>query len=151
MANYSFVTVWRVSAPIDAVFEVIGESLRWPEWWHGVPRVEEIAPGDADGIGNVRRYTFRGRLPYDLTFDVRTTHIDQPRALDGVASGELSGDGRWRFSLEGDTTVVRYEWDVTTTQWWMNLLAPIARPVFKWNHDYVMREWGEGVRRRLEV
>lgn len=46
---------------------------------------------------------------------------------------------------------MRYEWDVRTTQWWMNALAPLARPVFAWNHDYVMRQGGEGLRRRLGV
>jgi hypothetical protein len=27
----------------------------------------------------------------------------------------------------------------------MNLLSPIARPVFEWNHDWVMRNGGEGL------
>ena len=36
-----------------------------------------------------------------------------------------------------------------TTQWWMNLLAPVARPVFKANHDYVMRNGGEGIAKLL--
>jgi hypothetical protein len=31
----------------------------------------------------------------------------------------------------------------------MNLLAPVARPVFKWNHDYVMQRGGEALARRL--
>jgi hypothetical protein len=31
----------------------------------------------------------------------------------------------------------------------MNLLAPLARPVFAWNHDVVMRWGGEGLARLL--
>jgi hypothetical protein len=31
----------------------------------------------------------------------------------------------------------------------MNLLAPVARPIFAWNHDYVMRNGGEGLARLL--
>ena len=42
-------------------------------------------------------------------------------------------------------TAVVYEWNVRTTKPWMNLLAPIARPVFAWNHDWVMRNGGEGL------
>jgi hypothetical protein len=38
---------------------------------------------------------------------------------------------------------------VKTTEWWMNLLAPIARPLFAWNHDVVMRQGGEGLARLL--
>ncbi|MCA1656715.1 MAG: polyketide cyclase, partial [Actinobacteria bacterium] len=29
------------------------------------------------------------------------------------------------------------------------LLAPLARPVFRWNHDVVMRQGGEGLADRL--
>jgi hypothetical protein len=44
---------------------------------------------------------------------------------------------------------VVYEWNVATTRPWMNVLAPITRPVFAWNHDWVMRNGGEGLARLL--
>ena len=31
----------------------------------------------------------------------------------------------------------------------MNLLAPLARPVFEWNHDWVMARGGEGIAQLL--
>jgi hypothetical protein len=46
---------------------------------------------------------------------------------------------------------VLYEWNVTTSKRWMNLVAPVARPVFAWNHDVVMRWGGEGLARELGV
>jgi hypothetical protein len=151
MADYEFVTEWRIEAPVDAVWAAIFDSLRWPEWWRAVRRVEELLPGDADGIGNVRRYTFRSVLPYNLVFDMRTTRLEPLRALDGTASGELAGEGRWRLTADAGGTLVRYEWDVSTTQAWMNLLAPLARPVFTWNHEVVMRQGEAGLRRYLGV
>ena len=33
----------------------------------------------------------------------------------------------------------------------MNLAAPVARPVFAWNHDALMREAAESLARRLEA
>jgi hypothetical protein len=33
----------------------------------------------------------------------------------------------------------------------MNLLAPLARPVFRWNHDAIMREGGHALARRLNA
>jgi hypothetical protein len=33
----------------------------------------------------------------------------------------------------------------------MNLLAPIARPAFAWNHDYVMEHGREGLLKLLGV
>ena len=94
---------------------------------------------------------FRSFLPYDLVFDMRVTRVEQPSALEGHATGELEGEGRWTFTETLGGTHVRYQWDVRTTRWWMNLLAPIASPVFAWNHGIVMR-WGEaGLRRRLRI
>jgi hypothetical protein len=46
-------------------------------------------------------------------------------------------------------TVVRYHWSVKTAKAWMNLLAPIARPLFEWNHDVLMRWGGEGLAKLL--
>jgi hypothetical protein len=43
------------------------------------------------------------------------------------------------------------DWDVTTSKRGMNMLAPVARPVFEYNHDVVMRWGGEGLARRLGV
>lgn len=128
--EYSFVTVWYIEAPLEAVCEVIGHSLNWPQWWRNVKSVEEIAPGDARGIGSVRRYIWRGRLPYRLTFDIRVIHIVPLTAIEGIASGDVEGKGRWSFTADGAVTAVRYEWQVRTTLAWMNL--PAARPFIRW-------------------
>ena len=36
-------------------------------------------------------------------------------------------------------------WLVETPKWWMNLLSPVARPAFTWNHDKLMTEFGRGL------
>jgi Polyketide cyclase / dehydrase and lipid transport len=151
MAEYSFVTIWRHRAPIDAVYDAIADSLRWPEWWSTVTAVEELVKGDPDtGFGNVRRYTFKGSLPYTLSFDLTVTNTVRPRTLAGSASGELEGTGVWTLTEEaGGVTVSRYDWNVRTTRWWMNLLAPLARPIFKSNHDIVMKAGAAGLCTRL--
>jgi len=149
--NYRFITIWYIEAPIHAVSEAICHSLSWPHWWRNVERVEEIAPGDAQGIGSVRRYTWRGHLPYRLTFDIRVIHFEPLAVIEGIASGDLEGQGRWSFTTDGAVTVVRYEWQVRTMLPWMNLLALFARPFFKWNHNAVMHQGGEALARRLNA
>jgi uncharacterized protein YndB with AHSA1/START domain len=148
MTEHRFLTTWCLEAPIEPVWEAIYDSERWPEWWRGVESVVEIAPGD-DGVGQVARYVWKSRLPYELEFEVVTTRVDRPHLLEGEASGELAGVGRWRLFEADGTTAVLYEWNVRTTRAWMNLMAPIARPVFAWNHDWVMRNGGQGLARRL--
>ena len=150
MAQYRFVTVWQVRAPIERVWDAIYHSERWPEWWKGVVGVVTLVSPDRDGLGGLTRYVWRSALPYTLTIDTTATRVDPPYAMDGRSTGELEGEGRWRLSSDDGLTTVRYEWDVATTKRWMNLLAPILRPAFQWNHDVVMRQGGEGLRRLLE-
>jgi uncharacterized protein YndB with AHSA1/START domain len=146
MADYSFVTVWRLDAPIDRVYEAIRDSLAWPTWWDAVKAVEEREAGDAStGIGSVRRYTFKGSLPYTLSFDLHAEVVEPPHRLAGRAAGELAGTGVWTLTEADGRTVVRYDWNVRTTRWWMNLLAPLAGGVFKANHDVVMRSGARGI------
>jgi hypothetical protein len=63
----------------------------------------------------------------------------------------LEGTGRWRLFAQDGVTAVLYEWNVGTSKRWMNLIAPIARRAFEWNHDWVMRNGGEGLARLLGV
>lgn len=149
MATFELITQWEIEAPLPLVCQAISDCHRWPQWWTAVERVEEFEPGDANGIGSVKRFTWRGHLPYRLTFDIRITQAVPLTMVEGRASGEVEGVGRWRFSSRGQTTVVRYEWHIRTNRRWMNLIAPIARPVFKWNHDQVMRQGAEGMARFL--
>jgi uncharacterized protein YndB with AHSA1/START domain len=150
MADYRFLTTWVLDAPIERVWDALYDSERWPEWWRGVERVQVLERGNGERVGELSRYTWKSKLPYRLEFDMRTTRVEAPHLVEGHAQGELTGTGRWRlFSGSGGTTAVTYEWTVETTERWMNALAPIARPVFAWNHDYVMRAGGEGLARRL--
>ena len=59
MADYAFLTAWRVAAAREAVFEVLHESERWPEWWDGLESVVKLEEGDAEGRGSLGRYTWR--------------------------------------------------------------------------------------------
>jgi hypothetical protein len=150
MEEYRFVTTWCLDAPIERVFEAIDDAAGWPRWWKGVTRAELVEPGDGRGIGRVWRLTWRSRLPYDLSFESRVTRREPPYLLEGNADGELVGVGRWRLYV-GHGTAVVYEWNVRTSRPWMNRLAPVARPLFAWNHDVVMRQGAEGLARLLEA
>lgn len=151
MKAYEFVTIWHVAAPIESVWNEIYHSELWPTWWKGVESVVELRKGDAQGVGSLRRYTWKSKLPYRLTFEMQTVRVEPPRLLEGAAIGELEGTGVWQLSTEGSGTLVRYDWKVQTTKPWMNLLAPIARPVFNWNHDVVMGWGAEGLANKLGV
>jgi uncharacterized protein YndB with AHSA1/START domain len=151
MAEYRFLTTWLIAAPRGPLWDAIYDSERWPEWWRGVLEAEKLEEGDETGVGQFGRYVWKSKLPYKLEFHARTTRVEKPYLLEGTVEGELAGTGRWRLFEQNGTTAVLYEWQVETTKAWMNLLTPIARPIFATNHDYVMRNGGEGLAKLLDA
>jgi uncharacterized protein YndB with AHSA1/START domain len=154
VADYRFLTTWLLDSPREPVWDAIYDQERWPEWWRGVEEATEVRHGDdrgtgVDGVGTVSRLVWKSLLPYRVEFEVTTTRVEHPHLLEADAVGELTGVGRWRLYEQEGVTAVVYEWNVATTKAWMNLLAPIARPVFEWNHDWVMARGGEGLSRLL--
>jgi hypothetical protein len=151
VAEYEFLTAWLLAAPIDRVWDALYEVEAWPSWWRGVTRTHETHEGGPDGVGKRFTIAWRSLLPYDLEFETTVVALDRPHVMEGHAVGELTGTGRWRLYERDEATAVLYEWNVRTTKRWMNAIAPIARPIFAWNHDYVMRRGGEGIARHLGV
>jgi uncharacterized protein YndB with AHSA1/START domain len=149
MAGYAFLTTWLLESPREPVWEAIYAQERWPEWWRGVEAADEVHRGDDDRIGAVSRMVWRSFLPYRVRFEVTTTRVERPYLMEGHAVGELEGVGRWRLFEHAGVTAVLYEWNVATTRAWMNLVAPVARPIFEWNHDWVMARGGEGLAQLL--
>ena len=147
MAGYAFVTRWRIAAPLERVWDAIYDFKRWPRWWKGVASVVETKPGDAQGLGGEGVYVWRSVLPYTLTFAVRTTRVERYAALGAAVTGDLEGTGLWLFERADGGTVVRYKWTVQAMRRWMRWWEPVARPLFIWNHDVIMR-WGEAGLRR---
>jgi uncharacterized protein YndB with AHSA1/START domain len=150
MSEYKFVTEWRFDAPLENVWNEIKHSERWPEWWQGVLSMAELKPGDENGVGSIRRSRWKSALPYTLEFDLEVMRVEPMSVLEARAFGELEGVGLWTLTAEDkNLTRVRYDWKVKTTKAWMNLLSPLAKPFFKWNHDVIMDWGGKGLAKRL--
>ena len=140
--QYSFVTYWKIDAPVEKVWDAIYNSTDWNKWWKGVVSVTETSTGDKRGIDSIREYTWKSALPYQLIFSMRLTENIEYKKLTGIAFGELEGEGTWIFEERNGSTYVTYYWNVFTNKFWMNYLSFILKPLFKYNHNIVMR-WGE--------
>ena len=151
MAHFSLLTLWRLEAPIDRVWGALHDTVSWPTWWHYVVRVVPLEPGGASGEGGRWRLVWRTALFYSLAFEACVVRVQPPHLLDAEARGELKGTGRWRLSETGGVTDARYHWDVSTTKPWMNAVAPLLAPAFRWNHERVMAAGAEGLARHLGV
>lgn len=151
MDEYHLIAVWRIAASQQRVFDAICDSLHWPDWWPGADGVVEVKAGDSTGIGSVRRYVWKGHLPYRLAFDAKTTRVAAPDLLEADVSGDLAGTGRWSFSHADGVTSVHYEWHVRTTRLWMSLSAPLVRRIFVMNHHALMKRGAQGLAQHLDA
>jgi uncharacterized protein YndB with AHSA1/START domain len=150
-AAFELLSQWHVDAPIDSVWRALTQPEQWPRWWPYVRRVTPLVEGEADGLGSVKRFEWGSLLGYGLGFEVQTTEVARPHRLRGRALGELDGEGLWELQPDGATTRVRYLWRVDVTRPWMRAVAPLAAPLFRWNHNGVMRAGAEGLARHLGV
>jgi uncharacterized protein YndB with AHSA1/START domain len=149
LIDYRFVTQWDIDAPITLVWAEIERPESWAEWWPGLVSVREVEAGDASGVGAVKEFELKSFLPYTLSFRGRITEVVPPRLFRIAAVGELEGSGTYELGDSGAGTRATFTWEVRTTKRWMNLLAPVAAPLFRWNHDQSMKEGGEGLGRKL--
>ncbi|MBI3898313.1 MAG: SRPBCC family protein [Gammaproteobacteria bacterium] len=149
MTQFELLTRWLVPAPINVVWDALHDVGKWPSWWRYVKQVQQIEAGDTDGIGSIQRFVWATRLPYRVSFDMRTTQLQRPFLIEGHANGDLDGTGRWQLRTVEGSTLVRYEWRVKADKAWMKALAPLLRPLYVWNHNGVMAAGEEGLRNYL--
>ena len=147
--RFEYVTEWRLAAPIEQVWDALVDVDAWPRWWPQVREVRTLHRGATSDLGTVRRIRWASRLPYGFSLDVETTEVGTMRRLRGRASGDMAGSGLWELERDGAGTFVRYTWQLELHTRWMRVVAPLMAPVFRWNHEGVMRAGGRGLARHL--
>jgi uncharacterized protein YndB with AHSA1/START domain len=147
--HFDLVSQWRIEAPAERVWAALTDPDAWPSWWPYVLAVQTLREGGADGVGSVRRIHWATRLPYRLLIEVEAVESVRPHRLRARSRGQLDGEGLWLLRADSGHTDVTYVWRVRVVKRWMRWLAPLLAPVFRWNHDAVMRAGEDGLRRYL--
>lgn len=145
MAEYRFVTRWFIPAKPGRVWDALNATDRYHEWWPNFVGYRSLTPG-VTGVGARAERVVRGALPYRLRYTTTTTLMYAPREVAYDADGDLVGRGRFILAPRNGGTEVTFHWDVRTTGRAMNLLAPLLRPLFAWNHNRVMARGERGLR-----
>ena len=150
--QYSFRTRWVIQASLEEVWKAILESEAWPGWWNDVLEVREIREGDDRGIGSIRLYTLKSPMGYKLRFHLLLTVRTEGKLLQGIATGDLEGTGSWHFSELSDNQIeISCLWQVSTRISWMNALAFLLGPVFRYNHAQVMKRGARALAKKLNA
>jgi hypothetical protein len=95
------------------------------------------------------RVETKGFLPYVLRWSYVVTDAKPAKGFAIEAAGDIEGHGRWVFQPDGPSTNVTYYWNVRAEKPLLRYFSFLLKPLFKANHDYVMRKGEEGLKKEL--
>ncbi|MCG8608425.1 SRPBCC family protein [bacterium] len=152
MANmdYHFVTNWQVKGRVEEVYDIIGDPVDLPRWWPAVYlEVEELEPGDDDGVGKIVRLYTKGWLPYTLRWQFHVSQTEKPNGFTLDAVGDFVGRGVWKFEQCGSLVNVHFDWKIHAEKPILKSLTWLLRPVFSANHRWAMKKGEESLKIEL--
>lgn len=138
MAHYQFDTEWVLDAPIQVVFDLLHRPDPTADWGPSSVRSTLEVAGDEHGVGRRARYRIRSPLFYSISFVAEIVDVIPLRRVASTVVGDLAGTGTYETTAVREGTKVEFHWHVSTTKRWMNLIEPVARPLFAWAHDRVV-------------
>jgi ribosome-associated toxin RatA of RatAB toxin-antitoxin module len=98
-----------IEAPLDAIWAVIGDFERYPEWARDIKQAT-IVERDDEGRGTKVAYRV-GAMGRTATYTLAYDYANAPNELSWVLDeGDIMRrlDGRYVFEADGDTTRVTY-------------------------------------------
>lgn len=141
--HYRFHSEWTVPYDYGKTYGVLKDLRTYAEWW---PEVKSVIPIDPDRAVVL----IMGLLPYSLEF-LMEKEVDDPEkgVLRAGLSGDLEGFSSWEIRTSEEGCRLIYDQEVDVTKRLLQVLAPIARPLFKANHSLMMLRGERGLRSYL--
>lgn len=147
---YRFLDQWVVAAPIERVYDAIGDVLAYDRWWTDfVLRSTGDEPPPAPGKRN--ELLVKAYLPYKVNFGLEVLEVDAPRRILSRLSKDFDGTGEWRLEENADGTVATLDWRPSVNHPLIRYLTPVLRPLFRSNHNWAMRRGERQIREYLGV
>ena len=145
---YVFLDRWLVPAPIERVYDVIGDVLGYERWWTDfVIRAEGDEGPPAPG--NRNELFVKAYLPYKVNFGLEAIEVQSPRRILSRLSKDFDGTGEWMLDETSDGTVATLDWRPSVNHQLIRYLTPALRPLFRSNHTWAMRRGERQIREYL--
>ncbi|MGH2699913.1 MAG: SRPBCC family protein [Actinomycetota bacterium] len=143
LSFYRFRSEWELAAPRGRVFDVLRRGETYERWWPEVKRASRLNDGRYELVA-------RSFLPYELHMVLTESVVDEGAGiLEASIMGDLKGFSRWTLLERGDRTIAVFDEEVVTHKRLLDVLAPLARPLLRYNHTVMMRHGERGLRRYL--
>ncbi len=148
--EYHFITLWRVEGTVHEVSDVLKDAVALPRWWPSVYLdVQQVEPGDEEGVGKVISLYTKGWLPYTLRWQFRVTESRYPYGFSLEAWGDFEGRGVWTFEQDRAHVNVTYDWKIRADKPLLRSLSFILKPIFSANHRWAMARGEESLELEL--
>lgn len=148
--EYAFLTKWRVTAPVELIYDILKEGNDYKRWWPDVYLDSEyIASGDPHGIGDQVVLLTKGWLPYRLRWTATAEQRERPHTIAITATGDFNGRGVWNLQQIGTECDIKFDWRLRADKPLLRWLSPLFKPIFKWNHRWAMERGYERLQQEI--
>jgi uncharacterized protein YndB with AHSA1/START domain len=148
--EYHLTTEWWFEGTAEEIYDLLSDTDAMRRWWRAIlVGLEEVEPGDDEGVGKVVQMHVRAALPYTLHWQFRVREANRPRGFSIEASGDLNGRGVWTLTQEGPWVHVHYDWRVRADAWYLRTFSFALKPLFAANHRWAMQRLDAGIRLEL--
>ncbi len=149
-AAYRFLDRWAIAAPIDRVYDAIGDVLGYEQWWTDFVL---NASGD-DGRparGKRNELLVKAYLPYKVNFGLEVIEAEPPHRIFSRLFKDFDGTGEWNLEETDGRTVATLDWRPSVNHPLIKYLTPVLRPLFRSNHNWAMRRGERQLRDYLKA
>ena len=147
-AEYRFVDRWTVQAPIERVYDTIGEPLGYERWWTDFVLRATGDPGPP-APGKRNELMVKAYLPYKVNFVLEVLEAERPHRIHSRLSKDFDGTGTWLLEETTGGTVATLDWRPRVNHALIRHLTPVLRPLFRSNHNWAMRRGERQLREYL--
>ena len=142
--EYRFVDRWLVPAPVEETYDVVGNTLAYPEWW-GATFIAVEGDAGPPRPGRHAKILSRGLLPYKLRWEAEFADANAPHGFSFTMNGDFVGGGSWTFEpADGGTSAV-FTFAPRVEKPGVKQLSPLLKPLFRWNHRWAMKHGERGI------
>jgi len=145
---YRFLDRWVVDAPIDVVYDTIGDVLGYERWWTDfvIRATGDEAP---PAVGKSNELLVKSYLPFKVNFALEVLEVEAPRRILSRLSKDFEGTGEWTLVETDGVTTATLDWRPSVNKPLIRNLTPVLRPLFRSNHNWAMRHGERQIREYL--
>ena len=142
---YRFLDRWLLPAPLERVYQTIGDPLGYERWWTDFVVSAEGDPGDPRP-GKRNRLLVKSFLPFTVRFGLEVLEVERPTRILSRLSGDFDGTGEWRLTATAVGTEALLDWRPQVNKPLIRNLTPLLRSLFRANHNWAMRRGERQIR-----